>query len=117
MGLYVILSLASPFTWLMAMMIVVTLMRWRDRVLSEPGRRRNSTSRRAAEAVAGAAFQFFLTAYRPNHSFIRKAQIEQEEDADEDDDGSPETPLKHLHRQLRRVRRGEPIDRLIWRLE
>lgn len=117
MGLSVLMSLTSPFTWLMGMMIVVTLMRWRDRKLSKPGKRRRSKSLRAAEAVAGGAFQLFVTAYRPSHAFIKKAQIQQEEDADEDDDGSPDTPIKHLHRQLRRIRCGEPVDRLIWRLE
>lgn len=33
-------------------------------------------------------------------------------DADEDDQGDPESPTKHFHRQLHRIRRGEPIDQL-----
>jgi hypothetical protein len=48
---------------------------------------------------------------------MMKAQIRQVEDVDEDDQGGPETPLKHLHRQLRRIRRGEPVEQLVWRLE
>jgi hypothetical protein len=32
--------------------------------------------------------------------------------ADDDDEGEPTDPEKHLHRQLRRIRRGEKIERL-----
>jgi hypothetical protein len=70
-----------------------------------------------SEAGLAAAFQLLSLAYRPNHAFVAKAQIQQQEDTDEDDNGDPETPLKHLHRQLRRIRRGEHVERLIWRLE
>jgi hypothetical protein len=60
---------------------------------------------------------FLSMAYRPNHAFVAKAQIVQEEDADDDDQGGPDTPKRHLLRQLRRIRRGENVDRLILRLE
>ena len=46
-----------------------------------------------------------------------KAQIRQEEDVDEDDQGGPDTPARRLHRQLRLIRRGEPVERLILKLE
>jgi len=118
MSLFVLMSLANPMTWLIAIMVFVSWSRFRERRSSrgKPGAR---TSRAGISSAAnlGAAFQFLSMAYRPNHAFIAKAQIQQQEDADEDDDGSPETPVKHLHRQLRRIRRGEPVDRLIWRLE
>jgi len=65
----------------------------------------------------GAALMFLSMAYRPNHSFVAKAQIVQREDEDEDDQGGPDTPQRHLKRQLRRIRRGETVDRLVWRLE
>jgi hypothetical protein len=35
-----------------------------------------------------------------------------DDDADEDDKGQPEAPEKRLHRQLRRIRRGEKVERL-----
>jgi hypothetical protein len=35
-----------------------------------------------------------------------------DDDADEDDKGEPDSPEKHLHRQLRRIRRGERVERL-----
>jgi len=38
-------------------------------------------------------------------------------DADDDDQGGPDTPQRNLMRQLRRIRQGETVDRLVWRLE
>ena len=43
-----------------------------------------------------------------------KAKLE--EDVNEDENGDPDTPLKHFHRQLRRIQQGEPIDILVFRL-
>ncbi len=115
MNFHWIVVLSSPVTWLLVFAAGMAIFRRPERTGRRgPGRRRRL---RAATAAAGAAFQFLAIAYRPSHAFMVKAQIQQEEDADEDDDGEPETPLKHLHRQLRRIRRGEPVDRLIWRLE
>ena len=117
MTLFVLMSLANPMTWLIAAMLCIAWSRARERrrIAKHPGRR--SRVRVLSTADLGSAFQFLSIAYRPNHAFVAKAQIQQQEDVDEDDDGSPDTPVKHLHRQLRRIRRGEPVDRLIWRLE
>jgi hypothetical protein len=35
-----------------------------------------------------------------------------DDEADDDPNGDPEHPEKHLHRQLRRIRRGEKVERL-----
>jgi hypothetical protein len=129
MSLSVLMALANPMTWLVGIMVFISWVRWRERSRFRErsrGHERDHRGRRAGRrlrvgtssaAGLGAAFQFLSMAYRPNHAFVAKAQIQQEEDADEDDDGSPETPVKHLNRQLRRIRRGEPVDHLIWRLE
>lgn len=118
MILFVLMSLANPMTWLIATMLYIYWRRLRERQ-SRAGKQPAKRWRAGAvdTAALGAAFQFLSIAYRPNHAFTAKAQIQQQEDADEEDDGSPETPSKHLHRQLHRIRRGEPVDRLIWRLE
>ena len=34
------------------------------------------------------------------------------DEADDDDEGGPPDPTKHLQRQLRRIRRGEKVDKL-----
>jgi hypothetical protein len=58
--------------------------------------------------------QFIQVVYRPTVAYVVKAK--QDEDADEDDEGDPENLTKQLNRQLRRIRRGEPVDRLVLRL-
>jgi hypothetical protein len=40
----------------------------------------------------------------------------EEDDADEDDQGDPDSPHKHLNRQLKKIRRGEHLERLEVRL-
>lgn len=111
------MAICVPAAWFLAPIGVFIWIRVRARA----NRKRTPSQRKriSAYSTAGlaAAFQFLSLAYRPNHAFMAKAQIQQQEDADEEDDGSPETPLKHLHRQLRRIRRGEEVDRIIWRLE
>ena len=65
--------------------------------------------------AAGIGFlQFVQTFYQPNLNYVLSA-IE-DEDVDEDDQGDPDSPHKHLHRQLRRIRRGQHVDRLEVRL-
>jgi hypothetical protein len=118
MGITLLFALSSPITWLIAVMLVATWRNHRERRLQlKYGRKRPLPVGTSATAVAAAAFQFLSLAYRPNHAFVAKAQIQQQEDADDDDDGGPDTPIRHLHRQLRRIRRGEPVETLIWRLE
>ena len=70
----------------------------------------------AAVGVAmGLAFLPFAAIYRPSLIEVAKAQIRQQEDVDEDDNGDPETPLKHLLSQLRRIRRGEKVETIFLR--
>jgi hypothetical protein len=65
--------------------------------------------------AAGFAFLHFMREfYSPGAMYLLEAR--QDEDCDEDDQGDPENSDKHLHRQLRRIRRGEPVDRLVLRL-
>lgn len=82
-------------------------------------RRQRTGRRRSRLGVAlGVAFmQLIRTFYQPDLGYLIEAR--QDEDADEDDSGDPETPegrLRHFHRQLRRIRRGEPVDRLVLRI-
>ena len=115
MILSVLMGLTNPMTWLIVAMIYASWSRRRKAKTS--GGHQRARARIASEPGIAAAFQLLSLAYRPNHAFVAKAQIQQQEDTDEDDDGAPETPLKHLHRQLRRIRRGEHVERLVWRLE
>jgi hypothetical protein len=118
MILSILLWLGNPMTWLIAMMIMVGWSRIVQRVNKRPDNssRIVRTGTDSPEAF-GAAFLFLSMAYRPNHAFIAKAQIQQREDEDDDDEGGPDTARKHLLRQLRRIRHGEKVDRLVLRLE
>jgi hypothetical protein len=118
MVLSILLWLGNPMTWLIAMMMVVG---W-SRIFRRPNRNKQDQSRIVrmgtdSPEAFGAAFLFLSVAYRPNHAFMAKAQIQQREDEDDDDEGGPDTARKHLLRQLRQIRRGEKIDRLVLRLE
>jgi hypothetical protein len=65
-------------------------------------------------AAGFALLQLFREFWSPGtaHLIVQKA----DEYADEDDNGGPNTPEAHLHRQLRKIRRGQRIDRLEVRL-
>ncbi len=68
-------------------------------------------------ALGLAFMQLMRTFYQPDLNYL--IEVKQDEDVDEDDSGDPETPegrLRHFHRQLRRIRRGEPVDRLELRI-
>jgi len=118
MNVTLLLGLSNPITWLVIMMMVAG---W-SRVFG----RRNLKPEDAARIVnvgstspdpMGTALLMMVMAHRPNHEFVVKAQIRQTEDADDDDEGGPDTSKRHLMRQLRRIRRGEAVDRLVWSLE
>ena len=65
-------------------------------------------------SALGFAFLFLQVFYRP--SVANVVEVKQEEDVDEDDEGDPENLRKQLNRQLKRIRRGEHVDRLVLRL-
>jgi len=65
----------------------------------------------------GMAFQFLQIFTRPSvaHVLVEK----QKEEAEEDGDGDPESSegkLRFFRRQLKRIRRGDPVDRLVLRV-
>jgi hypothetical protein len=62
----------------------------------------------------GMALQFMQVYHRPSmcHVLVSK----RDEDADEEEDGDPESIQKQLSRQLKRIRRGEAVDRLVLRI-
>jgi hypothetical protein len=58
----------------------------------------------------GNAFQQLQLFVKPDVENILAEKLK--EDAEEDDEGGTDDPAKHLERQLKRIRRGERIDRL-----
>ncbi len=118
MAFTILMGLLNPMTWMVIMMMIAGwhhAFRNPDRKLEDEARIIQSGP--TTPDGVGAALMFLSMAYRPNHSFVAKAQIVEREDTDEDGLGGPDTSKRHLMRQLRRIRRGEPVDHLVWRLE
>lgn len=58
----------------------------------------------------GNAFQQLQAIVQPQVQHVLEAKLDEE--SDEDDQGGPLDPVEHLHRQARRIRRGDTLDRL-----
>jgi hypothetical protein len=59
---------------------------------------------------AGNALHNLQAIAQPRVDYVIAEKLDDQ--ADDDDEGEPNDPEKHLHRQLRRIRRGEKIERL-----
>jgi hypothetical protein len=103
------LFLAAPFLAIMAILVYYSLRKaaWRHK------RRfgRGNLGFYPSCIALGMALQFVQVFYRPDTAYALEAR--QEEVVDDDDEGDPETLTKQLSRQLKRIRLGEPIERLI----
>ena len=112
-----LMGVASPLTGL----VIIVLMAGWGRAFHKPDRKAEDEARiirsGATSPDLGGTLLFLSMAYRPNHAFVAKAQIAEREEMDDGGQGGPDTPQRHLMRQLRGIRRGEPVDRLVWRLE
>jgi hypothetical protein len=95
---------------------VILLHYFLKRFLWRRGKRmgRSSLGYYPASFALGMALQFMQVYWKPSVAYVLEEK--QEEDADEDDDGDPENLKKQLDRQLKKIRRGEQIDRLVLRL-
>jgi predicted PurR-regulated permease PerM len=111
-------AFAVSFPVFLTILVAIALLYLRIKVSiatrKHPRRRRIGIV--ASNALLGLAFLPLSIIYRPSLAENAKAQIRQEEDVDEDESGDPESPLKHLLRQLRRIRRGEKVETLSLRL-
>ncbi len=106
------LALASPFLAIVAIFVHYFLRRAVFRRNQRLGRK--NTGFCPSSFALGTALQLIPMFYRPSLEFAIKARAVQV--VEEDDDSDPEKPAKHLHRQLRRIRRGEPVETLIVKL-
>lgn len=107
------LAMASPFLAILLILAYYYLFCVPRRRKRKKGRRRPGFS----TAGLGTVLLGLTLIYRPRIQFAVEAQHRQVEDADEDDNGDPDTPTRHLQRQLRRIRRGEALESLTVRLK
>jgi hypothetical protein len=107
-----ILLLNAPY---LAVGVIIVHYLWR-RAAWRRGRRlgRKRLGYYPSAFAFGLALQFVQVFYRPSVDYVLEAK--QEEAAEEDDEGDPETGGKQLSRQLKRIRRGEQVERLVVRL-
>jgi hypothetical protein len=103
---------AAPFVAI-AVILGCYLMR-RARWLRNPRTGRPLFGIQPSAVGLGMAFLFLQMFWRPSLSHAIEAR--EKVDVEEDDDGDPETPEKQLNRQLKRIRRGEVVERLVLRL-
>src|SRR5450631_4086083 len=102
------LALASPLLVIVAILVHYYLRRALFRRNQRLGRKNRGFC--PSSFALGTALQLLPMFYRPSIDFAIKARAV--EVIEEDDEGTPEKPVKHLHRQLRRIRRGDPVDTL-----
>lgn len=114
---YVIFMLLGTTPALSLLVIGVIVVHYNLRRAAWKRRKRRdgrSSGFRPSSSSLGTALRFMQVYHRPSMTYVLEAK--RDEDADEDDDGDPESLTKQLTRQLRRIRRGEPIDRLVLRI-
>jgi len=106
------LALASPLLVIVAILVHYYLRRALFRRNQRLGRKNRGFC--PSSFALGTALQLLPMFYRPSMDFAIKARAV--EVIEEDNEGDPEKPAKHLHRQLRRIRRGDPLDALVVKL-
>ncbi len=108
------LAMASPFLAILLILAYYYLFRVKWGRKRKTGRRRRRFP--PSSEGLGTVLLGLTLIYRPRILHAVEAQHRQVEDADEDDNGDPDSPEKHLMRQLRRIRRGEEVDVISIRL-
>jgi hypothetical protein len=103
---------ASPFLAIVAILVHYQLRRTAWKRNKRKGKR--ILGFYPSSAALGAAFALISVFYRPSVDFLIQAEVQ--EQVQEDDQGDPETPEALLGRQLKRIRRGEKVERLEWRM-
>lgn len=113
-GVYLFCSLlsASPFLAIIAILIYYQLRRKAWNRKKRKGKRILGFC--PSSAALRATFLFLSVFYRPSVDFLITAEVQ--EQVEEDDQGDPESPEGLLSRQLRRIRRGEKVERLVCRM-
>ncbi|MDE1176809.1 MAG: hypothetical protein PW789_09395 [Edaphobacter sp.] len=61
-------------------------------------------------AMLGNALHQLQTIAEPRMQYVIEEKLD--EDSEDEESGGPDDPIRHLHRQARKIKRGETVDRL-----
>jgi hypothetical protein len=106
------LAAMSPFLAIVAILAHYCLRRGMSK--ARKWRRRTASSFCPSATALGIVLLFVQILYRPTVSYV--LEVKQDEETKDDDQGDSETLTRQLGFQLKRIRRGEPVDRLVLRL-
>jgi hypothetical protein len=105
-------ALSAPFLAMIALLVYYHVKRTSWKWNHDRGKRDLGFC--PSSAALGVIFLFAQVFTLP--SIAHALEARQVEEVEEDDDGDPDLPQKHLNRQLRKLRRGQSVDRLVLRL-
>ena len=104
-------AVAAPLLAIVLILVYYYLLRLVVTRLKPPGQRRVFCP---SSFALGMAFQFMQVYHRPSMAYV--LEVKQEDQAEKDKEGGPESLIKQFHRQLQRIRRGDPVKRLVLRI-
>ena len=108
------LAAAAPLLAVFSLLVLSRLLH-----SPRPGKHQRSQKRKSGGGFSANTFSLGLALQNIEkliHHDVQHA-IVQIYDLDEDESGDPDDPRAQMNRQLRRVRRGEEVDRLILRMK
>jgi len=65
---------------------------------------------RPSTAMLGNALHQLQTIAQPQMQHVIEEKLD--EDLEDEESGGPDDPVRHLHRQAAKIRRGEPVERI-----
>lgn len=102
---------AAPFLAIAVILVYFCWLRLRWRMHQRRGKKKPVF--RPSTAALGIALQFLQAIYRPSVAHV--IEVKQLDETNDDDDGDPDHPVRQIDQQLKHIRRGEPVDRLVLR--
>ena len=111
-GILGMLALSAPLPIIVALLAAYPLRRVAWKLCKRFGKKRLGYY--PTTFALGMAMQFMQVYHRPSVAYV--LEVKQEQQVEEDDEGGPESLIKQLGRQLQRIRRGDPIERLVLRI-
>jgi hypothetical protein len=65
---------------------------------------------RPSAVMLGNALQQLQVIAQPETRYVIEEKLD--EDSEDEESGGPDDPVRHLHRQAAKIRRGEPVERI-----